>query len=255
MSIAALIPSKGFTQAKQRLAPLLGAVEREILAEAMLRDVLRQVVLARGLQATFVVTGDARVSKIASSLGAKAIQEEKERGETEAVVFAFAEMKRRGIQAVLVIPADIPLIRSSDIELLLGHVSGHDPTAPFALLVPSHDRMGTNALLLSPPDVINLRFGFDSFSYHLSEVAAHGLPLRVLENVRIGLDIDEPKDLFEFVARVRGSTSSPPRAKSRGDSCSQNEHDSRAQMGETYHRVLKMRLAGGSWTAQGSGRL
>ena len=229
MNVAALIPAKGFTHAKQRLSPLLGAAERRMLAEVMLRDVLRQALLARGLEATFVVTGDARISEIASSLGAKLIQEEEERGETEAVVFALAELKQRGIQAVLVIPADIPLVCASDIELLLEHVSGHDSTTPFSLLVPSHDRMGTNALLLSPPDVIELRFGYDSFSYHLSEVAAKGLPLRVLENKRIGLDIDEPKDMERFLSVGRG--------------------------GETYDKALQMGVVGDPLRSHRSERL
>ncbi|MGH7774148.1 MAG: 2-phospho-L-lactate guanylyltransferase [Candidatus Binatia bacterium] len=234
MKVSALIPAKGFTNAKHRLAPLLGAEERELLAEAMLRDVLRQVVSTRGLEGTFVVTGDSRVSEIASSLGAKVIWEKQERGETEAVVFALRELKQRGIQSVLIMPGDIPLVRSSDIELLLEQIAGHDSTAPFALLTPSHDRMGTNALLLSPPDLIKLRFGYDSFSYHLGEVAAKGLPLRVLGDERIALDIDEPQDLerfVEFVARDRGL-------------CSPNKHDNRARLGgsETYSRLLKMEM-------------
>ena len=71
---------------------------------------------------------------------------------------------------------------------------------PFALLVPSHDRMGTNALLLAPPDIIKLRFGYDSFSYHMSQVSAQGLPVRFIENEHIALDIDEPQDLQQFLA-------------------------------------------------------
>ncbi len=218
MKISALIPAKGFTHAKQRLAPLLSAAERELLMEAMMRDVLRQALLARGLEASFVVTGDARVKEISSSLGAQVIFEKEERGETEAVMFALAEMKRRGIEAALVIPADIPLLRSSDIELLLEQTARHDGFSPFALLVPSHDRMGTNALLLSPPDLIRLRFGYDSFLYHLNQVAAKGLPLRVLENERIALDIDEPGDLERFLASGGG-------------------------LGESYARIMEMKLA------------
>ncbi|TAJ96500.1 2-phospho-L-lactate guanylyltransferase, partial [bacterium] len=143
MKVSALIPAKGFINAKHRLAPLLSAAKRELLAEAMLRDVLSQVVLARGLEAVFVVTGDERVSEIASSLGAHVIREENERGETEAVTFALAEMKQRAIHCVLVMPGDIPLLRSGDIELLLEQISAHDRSVPFALLTPSHDRMGT----------------------------------------------------------------------------------------------------------------
>jgi 2-phospho-L-lactate guanylyltransferase (CobY/MobA/RfbA family) len=53
---------------------------------------------------------------------------------------------------------------------------------------------------LAPPDVIELRFGYDSFSYHSTQVSAQALPLRILENERIALDIDEPKDLETFLA-------------------------------------------------------
>jgi len=48
--------------------------------------------------------------------------------------------------------------------------------------------------------VIPLRFGHDSFTFHLSQVRAQGLPARFVENERIALDIDEPKDLERFLA-------------------------------------------------------
>src|SRR5574341_2072494 len=107
MKVSALIPAKGFANAKQRLSALLSEPERALLAETMLRDVLRQTLAARGLESTHVVTGDRRVREIAASLGAKVIVEEKENGETAAVTYALAEMKYRGIQAALIIPADL----------------------------------------------------------------------------------------------------------------------------------------------------
>ena len=199
MKVTALLPVKGFRNAKQRLSPLLGAADRELLAEAMFRDVLREVTRARGLEATFVVTGNDRVAAIATAMGAAVIHEPSETGETGAVDFARLNLKRMGHEAVLILPGDMPLVRASDIEQVLAQVPD-GVTAPFALLVPSHDRLGTNALLLAPPDVIRLRFGYDSFSYHLSQVSALGLPLRFFENDSIGLDIDEPKDLERFLA-------------------------------------------------------
>lgn len=229
MKVSALIPAKGFTNAKQRLSPLLGVAERELLAEAMLRDVLGQAVLARRLDGVYVVTGDSRVSEIASFLGIHVIREDSERGETEAVVFALSRMRQAGIDGALVIPGDIPLVRSSDIELLLEQISHHDANLPFALLTPSHDRMGTNALLLSPPDVIKLGFGYDSFTYHLAQVEAAGLPPRILENEMIALDIDEPKDLERFLATARG--------------------------GRTYETALKMGIIRALENAGRSGRL
>lgn len=199
MKVTALIPMKGFRNAKQRLSPLLHAGEREQLAEVMFRDVLKQTVRAAGLVETVVVTGDDKVAQIASSLGARVMREEAENGETGAVDFARRELKRTGREAVLIMPGDMPLIRAEDIEQVLAQVP-ETAAAPFALLVPSHDRMGTNALLLAPPDIIKLRFGFDSFSYHLGQVSAQGLPLRFFENERIALDIDDPKDLERFLS-------------------------------------------------------
>lgn len=202
MKVTALIPVKGFRNAKQRLSALLGSAEREALAEAMFRDVLSQVLRAHGLEETVVVTGDDKVAAIAGSLGARVILENAETGETAAVDFARISLKDAGGEAVMIIPGDLPLVRSGDIESVLAQVPDGQ-VAPFALLVPSHDRLGTNALLLAPPDIIKLRFGYDSFRYHISQVSAQGLPVRCFENERIALDIDEPKDLEKYLAISR----------------------------------------------------
>ena len=108
---------------------------------------------------------------------------------------------------MLILPGDMPLVRAADVEAILAQVPA-DAAAPFALLVPSHDRLGTNALLLAPPDVIALRFGYDSFRFHTSQVEAQKLAVRCFENDRIALDIDEPKDLQRFLAYAETNPSS-----------------------------------------------
>jgi 2-phospho-L-lactate guanylyltransferase (CobY/MobA/RfbA family) len=113
------------------------------------------------------------------------------------------KLKRAGFEAVLIVPGDLPLVRATDIEQLLAQVP-ESASAPFALLVPSHDRLGTNALLLAPPDVITLRFGYDSFTFHLMQVKAQGLPIRYIENEHIALDIDEPKDFDRLLSCAPG---------------------------------------------------
>jgi 2-phospho-L-lactate guanylyltransferase len=197
MKVSALVPVKSMHNAKQRLSSLLDGAQREIFAETMCRHVLYQVAQARGLAEAYVVTGDDKVEEIAVSLGAKVIREKTESGETDAVDFARVELAKTGCEAILILPGDLPLIRSQDIEQLLSQAV---TAPPFALLVPSHDRMGTNALLLAPPDIIKLRFGYDSFSYHRSQTAAQGLAPRIFENERIALDIDEPCDLERLMA-------------------------------------------------------
>lgn len=212
MNVAALMPVKGFANAKQRLSPLLGGAARELLAESMFRDVLRQVNLADGLVGTYVVTGDDKVASIAAAAGALVIRESAENGETSAVDFARRELQSAGCEAVLIIPGDMPLVRAADFEKILAQVPP-GAKAPFAMLVPSHDRLGTNALLLSPPALIQLRFGFDSFTFHSAQVIAQGLPLRCFENENIALDIDEAKDLERFLSYNLSDGDSTPVAR------------------------------------------
>ncbi len=201
MKIGALIPVKGFHGAKQRLASQLSPPERSELMKAMVHDVLAEVTRAGGLETIYLVTGSTEVADWVSGMGVDVIREAEETGETDAVHFALDVMKAAGMDAALVVPGDIPLLRAEDVEAVL-QAAPPDPGAPFAVLVPSHDRLGTNALLLSPPDVLRLRFGHDSFHYHLNEAAARGVAAEVVENSRIALDIDEPADLERLIPRL-----------------------------------------------------
>ena len=201
MKIGALIPVKGFHGAKQRLASRLSLAERSELMKAMVHDVLAEVTRAEGIRETYVVTGSDEVARWVSPLDVEVIRERDETGETDAVHFGFDVMKEAGMDAALVLPGDIPLLRAEDVDSVL-QAAPADLEPPFAILVPSHDRMGTNALLLAPPDILRLRFGYDSFRYHLNEAAARGVSVHVVENSRIALDIDEPADLQQLVCRL-----------------------------------------------------
>ena len=206
MQFGALVPVKGFQGAKQRLSSRLSSPERAELMKAMVHDVLAQVTRAEGVHKTYVVTGSAEVEQWVSAMGVEVIREPDETGETDAVHFGLDVMKRAGIDAALVMPGDIPLLRSGDVESVL-RAAPAGPDVPFAILVPSHDRMGTNALLLAPPDILRLRFGYDSFRYHLNEADARRASVKVIENPRIALDIDEPADLKKLIPRLeRGRT-------------------------------------------------
>ena len=203
MKVGALIPVKGFHGAKQRLASRLSLPERSELMKAMVHDVLVEVIRARGIHKTYVVTGSDEVAHWVSALNVEVIRERDETGETDAVHFGFDVMKEAGMDVALVLPGDIPLLRAEDVESVLRGAPA-DPEPPFAVLVPSHDRMGTNALLLAPPDILRLRFGHDSFRYHLNEAAVRGVSVKVVENARIALDIDEPADLRQLICRLKG---------------------------------------------------
>jgi hypothetical protein len=68
---------------------------------------------------------------------------------------------------MLTLPGDMPLVTASEIEQL---IAAHGP-APAFTIAPAHDDLGSNAILMSPPQAVPLRFGEDSFFPHLAAPA------------------------------------------------------------------------------------
>ena len=95
---------------------------------------------------------------------------------------------------MLTLPGDIPLVTAAEIE----HLIAAHPPAPSFTIAPSHDEMGSNAILLSPPDAVPLRFGDDSFRPHLAAARTAGIEPTVVPLPGIALDIDNPVDLAHF---------------------------------------------------------
>jgi 2-phospho-L-lactate guanylyltransferase len=68
--------------------------------------------------------------------------------------------------------------------------------------VPDRHGAGTNALLLSPPDVIEPSFGPGSCERHVSAARAGGVSCSVDPLASLALDVDTPKDLAELARRL-----------------------------------------------------
>jgi 2-phospho-L-lactate guanylyltransferase len=195
--IYAVIPAKDFHAAKQRLAPFLQPYERRLLARAMLADTLAACTRATGLMGVGVVTCDRSVAEVAESFGVEVLWEPQATGHSQAVSFAVQTCMQRGIASMLTLPGDVPLLMPADIESI---ITPPQPPVPI-VLVPNRDDLGTNAIVLSPPDCLPLRFGYDSFQRHLQLATERRLAVVVRRVQRVALDIDEPADLALFAAQ------------------------------------------------------
>lgn len=189
------MPVKDFASAKQRLDTVLSPADRCRLAEVMFHDVLSALTAVPDLEPIAIVTKDEQAITVATRIGASIIREAENRGETEAVALATDALINRGVQTMLVVPGDIPLITQADVE----HIIRAGRSAE-VVLVPAHDERGTNAVLLTPPHILPLRFGNDSFRPHLESARARGLRTTVLPVPTIALDIDTPADLAALAA-------------------------------------------------------
>jgi len=193
-----IVPVKDFRSAKQRLAAVLDAGQRCELAAVMLADVLQAVRQARGIDKTVLVTKEPRAIALAYEYGAEIISEPFNEGETEAVALATGHAVKSDASAMLVIPGDVPLVSNLDLEAIL-----HAGQSSDVVLVPSRDDRGTNGVFLRPPGVMPLRFGYDSFRFHLETARALRLRTEVLRLRNLDLDIDAPDDLRELALRYR----------------------------------------------------
>ena len=194
--IVAAVPIKDLSVAKQRLASVLTLAERDQLARAMLRDVLRALGAA-GFDHVWVVTREPAVVEIARALNAEPLAEAENRGHSAAVALAQAEAMRRGARLFLTVPGDVPRVTADELRELAG--AAGDGTPAF---VPSRSGLGTNGVALAPPDAMPLTFGEPSFARHLETARTRNLSPRVLELPGLGLDIDTPEDLTTLVAET-----------------------------------------------------
>ena len=186
-----LIPIKDLTRAKQRLAPVLSSAERTSLATRMMERTLAEAALVQLADRIAIVTNYPPAIVLATSLGMEVIREECQVSESESVDFGTREVMRRGATAVLRIPIDLPLLTAADIDGIFAADTGE----PIAVLVPSRDGTGTNAILRRPPDNFPSHFGPGSFARHLEVARATGISCRIIENPRIALDLDDQNDL------------------------------------------------------------
>jgi 2-phospho-L-lactate/phosphoenolpyruvate guanylyltransferase len=191
----AVVPVKELEGAKQRLSSALNPEERRTLASVMLEDVLDAVSAVRELAGLAVVTIDPVATALAGRYGARIVTEGAREGHTGAVAAAQRLLAREGKAGMMTMPGDIPLVTSAEIaETLAAHRA-----APAFTIVPAHDDLGSNTVICSPPDVVPLRFGEDSFTPHLDAARARGIDPLIVRQQGIGMDIDHPVDLVSFL--------------------------------------------------------
>lgn len=176
-SWSAIIPLKPPGWRKSRLAGRLSAAQRDRLAEEMFHHV------AGVLRAVPAIVDVALLSECALPGWAANWIRDQGRGLNAELCDAA---KPRQAKNLLVIHADLPLLTAGDVfDLIAGDQSG-------SAIAPDRHGTGTNALALRGVAGFGFAFGALSFARHLAR--ARG-PMRVVERIGLGLDVDTPEDL------------------------------------------------------------
>jgi len=206
MRTAAVLPVKSFGRAKQRLDAAVQQPARAGLAAAMVGDVLAALGGVRELDDLVVVTAEPRAAAAARAAGAHVVHDPAETGQSDAAARGVAAAVARGAERVLLVPGDCPSLDAAEVAALLAGARDAG-----VVIVPDRHGTGTNALLLTPPDVLAPAFGPDSFARHASRAAAAGTTVRVAHAASLELDVDTPGDL----AALRTALARLPRAAPR----------------------------------------
>ncbi len=197
---AGLLPVKRLDRAKGRLSGWLDPDEREALARALFDDALDLCSSTPWLH-WWVVSDDEVVRKAAATRGFETVEDEGT-GLNDALKLAIADIVGKGAESVTVVPSDVPLAYEEDIRDLVDTGATSD-----IVVVPSDDDGGTNGLFLSPPHLLEPRFGSASLKAHVDAAADRQLRCSILALPRLALDIDTIKDVDAFLGRPAYGTS------------------------------------------------
>ena len=146
------------------------------------------------MDGVLVISRDPHALTVARSHGARTVQENGQPQLNTALKRATVVAQVYATRGVLVLPADLPLISKEDVLELIKRAG--EP--PVVVIAPDRHGRGTNALLISPPGLIEYDFGENSFQRHCARAKNAGARLEVVELPSLGLDLDIPED-FELI--------------------------------------------------------
>ncbi len=199
MPVLAIVPVKSLGDAKSSLSSRLTPAQRQQLVLSMLADVLNTVHRSPSLKGAVVVSPDKKVLDFAHLHSADHLVEPG-LGLNEALKLAIRRAIAKGVTEVLILPADLPLLKTSDVENIVTMAS-----SPKEVVIAPSKANGTNALFLRPPNIINLRFGGESFPLHMREAFQAGVKPRIYRSSTVALDIDDVSDLAIIEAQGEGT--------------------------------------------------
>jgi 2-phospho-L-lactate guanylyltransferase len=189
LKIAVIIPVKTFSKAKTRLDLSSDKVEK--LCKVMLEEIVNTATISPRIEKVIIVTKEPSVTEIAQKYNAQIIRDENEESVNSAVALADKFLLENNFDASIVLPQDIPYIKTQDIDFMLNFMTPPN----FAIIIPSRRFDGTNALMRMPIDLMKTHYDEDSYKIHMNTAKEHTLNVAMVFVKRIMWDVDNMEDL------------------------------------------------------------
>ena len=215
----ALVLVKERRSAKSRLAGVLDLPERMALQDAMLADVLSTLAEVRGLEGVAVCSPDKSHALMAEHHGAVFIEQPHDVPDINgAAAYGSAALAGRGAAFIGVIPGDLPLLETRDVEAAFDAAMAlRQP-----IVIPDRHGKGTNGLFFHAEYRLDFKFGPDSFHRHLAGTRQGAAAPMLLSS--FARDIDTPAD-FEALASIGSHAGLRTRAFLRDVTSNRQRHE------------------------------
>jgi 2-phospho-L-lactate guanylyltransferase len=200
-----LVPVKTPTQAKQRLASLLGLDERRQLARAMAIDLLTLLAGHPGIGPVTVCGNDESTEDLAAEARVEYLPESELNavGLSPVVNAAAARYAAAGESELLVIHGDVPLLSHPELERFLA--THRAAGARAVTIAPDRWHGGTNLMAWRPITTMSVQYGVGSFDLHCAAARASGAELTICELQGAAIDVDEPADVQAVIYSTASS--------------------------------------------------
>ena len=205
MTIWAIVPVKPLRRGKSRLAGLLSEDQRTRLNRHLLEHTLTTLNEIHQIEHTLVVSRDPAALALTREMGGRTVLEDGAPQFNTAIKRATIVARKQGAHAVLILPADLPLVIPAEIQTVLD-LGTHPPTI---VIAPDRRQDGTNALFVNPAGLIEYGYGPGSFHIHSERAIQAGARLEVVHSEILGLDLDLPEDL-ELLGGIEKLDLTPP---------------------------------------------
>ena len=117
-------------------------------------------------------------------------------GVNNAISIADSYLEYQNIDASIVIPIDLPLVSSKDIEDLCKISKDFSKGV---IICPSQRYDGTNILLRKPHNIIKTHYDNNSYHNHLLEARLRNVSVKQLTDPNFTFDIDTKEDLLSLI--------------------------------------------------------
>ncbi len=211
MTLWAIVPVKPLRRGKSRLSKVLTEDERTNLNKTMLINILKTLQRVEEVDTILVVSRDPFALSLARDFKARTVLEDGSPELNTALRRAAMVAQAYQVHEILVLPADLPLIKPEHLKEFINH-SGNPPEI---VIAPDRRHNGTNALYINPAGLIEFCYGPGSFDIHIKNAKAANARIDIVESPVFGLDLDLPEDL-EYLKQLQSENTLTERSLTEG---------------------------------------